>query len=77
MFTMTSPQRGTYQVWINYWGNFGSEGYHFDESTRQRPIITTRVTLVFNENTARERREDIVVPLRSIGELNLVKTFMY
>lgn len=77
MFTMTSPLHGAYQVWVNYWGNFGSEGYHFDESTRQRPIITARVTLVFNENTARERREDVVVPLRSIGELTLVKSFLY
>jgi uncharacterized protein YfaP (DUF2135 family) len=76
-FTMTSPMRGTYQVWINYWGNFGASGYHFDESTRQRPIITSRITLVFNENTTRERREEFVVPLRSIGELNLVKTFKY
>jgi uncharacterized protein YfaP (DUF2135 family) len=77
MFTMTSPLRGTYQVWINYWGNFGDSGYHFDEATRQRPIITSRITLVFNENTARERREDIVVPLRKIGDLTLVKTFVY
>jgi uncharacterized protein YfaP (DUF2135 family) len=77
MFTMTAPLHGAYQVWINYWGNFGGDGYHFDESTRQRPIITARVTLVFNENTARERREDLVVPLRSIGELTLVKSFMY
>ncbi|QNB00164.1 YfaP family protein [Massilia sp. Se16.2.3] len=77
MFTMTTPLRGLYQVWINYWGNFGDSGYHFDESTRQRPIITSRVTLVFNENTARERREDLVIPLRSIGELTLVKSFVY
>lgn len=76
-FTMTSQLRGTYQVWINYWGNFGDSGYHFDESTRQRPVITTRITLVFNENTARERREDLVVPLRSIGQLTLVKSFVY
>jgi uncharacterized protein YfaP (DUF2135 family) len=76
-FVMTSPMRGTYQVWINYWGNFGEGGYHFDESTRQRPIITSRITLVFYENTARERREEFVVPLRSIGELTLVKTFTY
>jgi uncharacterized protein YfaP (DUF2135 family) len=76
-FTMTSPQRGLYQVWINYWGNFGGDGYHFDEATRQRPIITSRITLVFNENTAKERRESFVVPLRRIGELTLVKTFKF
>ncbi|WP_229217374.1 YfaP family protein [Massilia forsythiae] len=75
MFTMTAPMRGAYQVWVNYWGNFGSEGYHFDASTRQRPIITTRVTLIFNENTGRERREEFVIPLRALGELTLVKSF--
>jgi uncharacterized protein YfaP (DUF2135 family) len=77
MFTMTAPMHGTFQVWINYWGNFGSDGYHFDESTRQRPVITARVTLVYHENTPRERREDLVVPLRAIGELTLVKSFVY
>jgi uncharacterized protein YfaP (DUF2135 family) len=77
MFTMTSPLRGTYQVWVNYWGNFNDSGYHFKEATRQRPIITTRITLVFNENTPRERRQDFVVPLRKIGDLTLVKTFVY
>lgn len=76
-FVMTSPMRGLYQVWINYWGNFGADGYHFDENTRQRPVITSRITLVFNENTPRERRESFVVPLRGIGELTLVKTFRY
>ena len=76
-FAMTAPLRGVYRVWVNYWGNFGPSGYHFDETTRQRPIISTRVTLVFNENTPRERREDVVIPLRSIGELTLVKTFVY
>jgi uncharacterized protein YfaP (DUF2135 family) len=76
-FVMTSPMHGAYQVWINYWGNFGDNGYHFDESTRRRPVITTRITLVFHENTPRERREEFVVPLRSIGELTLVRTFRY
>ena len=76
-FVMTSPMRGTYQVWINYWGNFSDSGYHFDAATRQRPVITSRITLVFYENTARERREDFVIPLRAIGELTLVKTFTY
>ncbi len=77
MFSMTSPLRGVYQVWVNYWGNFGASGYHFDENTRQKPIITTRITMVFNENTTRERREELVVPLRRIGELTFVKTFVY
>jgi len=76
-FVMAAPMRGLYQVWINYWGNFGAEGYHFDPATRQRPVMTSRITLVFYENTARERRETFIVPLRSVGELTLVKTFTY
>jgi uncharacterized protein YfaP (DUF2135 family) len=77
MFSMTAPLHGAYHVYVNYWGNFGGGGYHFDESTRKRDIITTTVTLVFEENTLRERRETHVVPLRKIGDLNLVKSFVY
>ena len=77
MYTMTSPLRGAYHVYVNYWGKLGEDGYHFDESKRQRQIITARLTLVFNENTAREKREELVLPLRSIGDLMLVKSFIY
>ncbi|NMG32898.1 DUF2135 domain-containing protein [Azoarcus sp. TTM-91] len=77
MFSMTAPLRGPYQLYVNYWGNFGSAGYHFDESTRQRKIITCRITLVFHENTPQERRESFVVPLRKIGDLTHVKTVIF
>lgn len=77
MFSMTAPLHGAYHVYVNYWGNFGSEGYHFDESTRKRDVITTDVTLVFDENTPREKRETFSVPLRKIGDLTLVKSFLY
>ena len=77
MFTMASPQRGAYHVYINYWGKLGASGYHFDETNRKMQIITARLTLVFNENTAREKRETLVLPLRSIGDLLLVKSFIY
>lgn len=77
MFSMTSPMRGNYHVYVNYWGKLGANGYHFDESKRNREIITARLTLVFNENTAREKRETFVLPLRSIGDLLLVKSFIY
>jgi len=75
MFSVTAPVPGVYHVYVNYWGNFGDQGYHFDESTRQQPIITARVTLVFDENTGAERRETFVVPMRKIGELQLVRSF--
>ena len=65
MFSMTAPLRGLYHTYVNYWGNFGGQGYHFDETTRKRDVITTTITLVFEENTLRERRETHVVPLRT------------
>jgi uncharacterized protein YfaP (DUF2135 family) len=77
IFSMSAPLRGAYHVYVNYWGNFGSGGYHFDETTRKRDVITTTVTLVFEENTLRERRETHLVPLRRIGDLGLVKSFVY
>ncbi len=77
MFTTVAPLHGAYHVFINYWGNYGQGGYNFDESQRKKPIITTRVTLVMYENTVNEKRESFVIPLRKIGDLNLVKSFMF
>jgi uncharacterized protein YfaP (DUF2135 family) len=77
MFSMAAPLHGAYHVYVNYWGNFGGGGYHFDEKTRKKDVITTTVTLVFHENTTREKRETFVVPLRKIGDLNLVKSFLF
>lgn len=77
MFTTAAPKHGAYHIFVNYWGNYGAGGYNFDESKREQPIITTRVTLVFHENTAREKRESFVIPLRKIGDLTLVKSFLF
>lgn len=77
IFTMPAPPHGPYQVWVNYWGNFGGSGYHFDEQTREKPVMTARVTLVTNENTPSEKQEFFLVPLRKIGEMTLVKSFRY
>lgn len=75
MFSVAAPVPGVYHVYVNYWGNFGAGGYHFDESTRQQPVITARITLVFDENTPQERRETFTVPMRKIGDLQLVRSF--
>ena len=75
MFSIAAPRRGTYHVYINYWGNFSDAGYPFDEKSRQKPLITARITTIYNENTLRERRETQTVPLRKIGDLILVKSF--
>lgn len=77
MFTTITPHNGVYHVYVNYWGNYSDAGYNFDESKRQKPLITSRVTLIFNENTVNEKRESFVIPLRKIGDLTLVKSFMF
>lgn len=77
MFSMTAPLPGVYHVYVNYWGNFNAGGYHFDESTQKKPVITTTLTLIHHENTLREKRETFVVPLRRIGDLNHVRSFRF
>jgi uncharacterized protein YfaP (DUF2135 family) len=77
MFTDAAPQHGVYHVYVNYWGSYGPGGYSFDQSVLEKPFISTRVTIILNENTASEKRETFVVPLRNISELTLVKSFLY
>jgi uncharacterized protein YfaP (DUF2135 family) len=76
IFSVTAAKKGLYQFYVNYWGNFGASGYHFSE-TRQKPIITCRITLVLHENTASERRESFVVPLRILGELTHIRNLVF
>lgn len=77
MFSTAAPLRGVYYIYANYWGNFNEQGYHFDESTRKHDIITTTVTLILNENTPKEKRQTFTLPLRKVGELAFVHSFVY
>ncbi|MEN9866000.1 MAG: hypothetical protein RL748_1590 [Pseudomonadota bacterium] len=77
MFTTAAPLHGAYHVFVNYWGNYGPGGYNFDAKNLQKPIITTRITLVYFENSAKEKRESFVIPLRKIGDVQLVKSFLF
>jgi uncharacterized protein YfaP (DUF2135 family) len=77
MFSSAAPLHGTYYIYVNYWGNLGAEGYHFDESTRKKDVTTATVTLVLYENTLRERRETFILPMRKIGDLLLAKSFLF
>ncbi|MFM0008758.1 DUF2135 domain-containing protein [Paraburkholderia sediminicola] len=74
IFSSAAPEHGTWLFFLNYWGNFDSTGYYFDAAAHERDVITATLTLVFNENTPNERRETMVVPLRKIGDLQLVKS---
>ncbi len=76
IFSMTAPMHGIYHVYVNYWGNFNAAGYNFNEENREKDIITTQMMLIFNENTPQEKRETLIVPLRRIGDLTLVKSFL-
>ncbi|HMW73934.1 MAG TPA: DUF2135 domain-containing protein, partial [Cellvibrionaceae bacterium] len=62
---------------VNYWGNLNNNGYNFTAGSNRNDIITCQITLVFNEGTVDEKRENFIVPLRSIGQLQLVKEFNY
>lgn len=77
MFSMTAPMHGLYHVYVNYWGNFSAAGYNFDTEQHEQIVISTQITLVFDENTPHEKRETMMVPLRRIGDLTLVKSFAY
>lgn len=76
IFTMAAPLHGLYQVWVNYWGNFGNYGYHFDEETREVPVMNAIVTVITDENTLAEKQQSFVVPLRRIGDTTLVTQFV-
>lgn len=77
MFSMSAPMHGQYHVYVNYWGNFNAAGYNFDTTQHERDLISTQITLLFDENTPHEKRETLMVPLRRIGDLTLVKSFSY
>lgn len=73
IFSTATPVPGTYLIYVNYWGNFSAAGYNFDPGAHEKPIITARFTIVQNENTADERMETVIVPLRRVGDLTFVR----
>jgi len=77
IFSTATPVPGTYLIYVNYWGNFNAAGYNFDPDAHEKPLITTRVTIVTDENSPDERQETLVVPLRRIGDLTFVRSLRY
>jgi len=74
IFSSAAPMHGNWLFYVNYWGNFDSTGYNFDDAAHQRELITAQLSLIFNENTVDERRETFMVPLRKVGELTLIRS---
>ena len=74
IFSTATPTPGNYLIYVNYWGNFNAAGYNFDPDAHEKPLITTRITIINDENTPDERQETITVPLRRIGDLLFVRS---
>jgi uncharacterized protein YfaP (DUF2135 family) len=70
IFSSPAPERGLYQVYINYYGGQ-------DEGDGQIPAITTaRVTIITDEGRPSEKRQEFTVPMRFPGELLLARQFV-
>jgi uncharacterized protein YfaP (DUF2135 family) len=66
IFASPAPEKGLYQVYVNYFGGNGEDS-----------LTTARLTVISNEGTASEKRQEFTVPMRFAGELTLVRQFMY
>lgn len=65
IFSMAAPVKGTYLVYVNYFG-----------SQTDNEIINVQVTTVTEQNTINEKKETKVMPMRKPGELNFVGAFI-
>jgi len=66
IFAMPAPIKGTYQIYLNYYGGAGGDD-----------LTVARVTIITNENTVDEKQQSFSVPLRNPGELVLAHSFVY
>ena len=66
IFSSAAPTKGAYLVYVNYFGSGA------DTSA----LTVAQVTIITNENTAREKRQSFMVPMRAQGELTLIKSFI-
>lgn len=64
IFSMAAPVKGTYLVYVNYYG-----------SSTEKDIINVQVTTITEQNTINEKKETIFMPMRRPGELNFVRAF--
>lgn len=69
-----SQQRGTYLVYVNY---FGAGFYGEDGDDARQDMTVAQVALITDEGTPREKQQLFRVPLRKPGEVTLVKAFRY
>ncbi|MDR3055657.1 MAG: DUF2135 domain-containing protein [Zoogloeaceae bacterium] len=68
IFSSPAPERGLYQVYVNYYGRGGEDASE---------LTTVRLTILSEEGTASEKRQEFAVPMRYAGELTLARAFVY
>lgn len=66
IFASPAPLKGTYHVYVNYYG-----------SGENRGVTLAQVAIITNENTVHEKQQVFRVPMRRAGDLTLVKSFVY
>jgi len=66
IFSSPAPERGLYQIYINYYGG-GGEG---------AALTTARLTIINDEGLAAEKRQEFTIPMRFPGELLLARQFI-
>lgn len=76
IFAMPAPIKGQYLVYVNYYGG----GYRADDEGGDEAVqalTTAQVTVITEEGTPSEKMETFLIPMRTAGELTLVKAFSY
>lgn len=67
IYANTAPAKGTYHVYVNYYGN-GPDA---------QALTVAKVNIITQEGTLSEKQQTVTVPMRKPGELTLVKSFTY
>ncbi|MDR2625977.1 MAG: DUF2135 domain-containing protein [Zoogloeaceae bacterium] len=71
IFSSAAPEKGLYQIYINYYGSGRDE-----EENAKRILTTARLSIIYGEGTASEKRQEFLLPMRFPGELILAKSFV-
>jgi len=66
IFSSPAPERGLYQIYINYYGGSGEDA----------AITTARLTIITDEGLPSERLQEFTIPMRFPGELLLARQFV-
>ena len=66
IFSSPAPERGLYQIYINYYGGSGENA----------PLTTARLTIITDDGLAAEKRQEFTIPMRFSGELLLARQFV-